>query len=191
MAKIQLGNNPFLYPHPVTLIGSQIEGKPNFMTIAFIGIVNMNPGMIALGGNRSHLTNQGILEQKSFSVNIPSQSMLEITDYVGLNSGKQLDKSDLFKVHYGKLKTAPMIAECPLNMECRLLQVLDLGGLDQIFIGEIVETYCEEACMSKKLPDIQKINPIVFSMFDNRYFGIGEYLGQGWEIGKKFQPVKR
>jgi flavin reductase (DIM6/NTAB) family NADH-FMN oxidoreductase RutF len=49
MSKTALGNNPFLYPYPVTLVGAQVEGKPNFMTIAFIGIVNINPGMIALG----------------------------------------------------------------------------------------------------------------------------------------------
>ncbi len=188
MNKKTLGNKSLLYPMPVTIVGADVGGKPNFLTIAFIGIVNASPGMVAFGSNKRHFTNQGILANRTFSINIPSQDQLIIADYVGLYSGAKIDKSRLFEVFYGKLGNAPMIASCPLNLECRVTDVLDRGGLDQIFVGEIIESYCEEKCLTGGTPDINKIKPAVFSMYDNRYFAIGEYLGKAWSIGKDFKP---
>src|SRR5512136_3031174 len=180
MNKKTLGNKSLLYPMPVTIVGANVEGKPNFLTIAFIGIVNANPGMVAFGSNRKHYTNRGILANRTFSINIPSQDQLEITDYVGLYSGAQIDKSHLFEVFYGKLGNAPMIASCPLNLECRVTDVLDRGGIDQIFIGEVVESYCEEKYLTDGTPDVAKMKPAVFTMYDNLYFAIGECLGPAW-----------
>ncbi|MFX4262434.1 flavin reductase family protein [Pelotomaculum propionicicum] len=187
MDKKKLGNKPYLYPYPVVMVGADVDGKPNFMTIAFCGIVNNSPGMIAFGSFRKHYTNKGILANKAFSVNIPSQDMLEITDYVGIYSGEKTDKSSLFKVFYGELGNAPMIEDCSLNMECKVLEVLDIGGLDYIIIGEIIETYTEDKYLTGDLPDVQKMRPVVLSMFDNRYFSIGEYLGQAWHLGKNYK----
>jgi flavin reductase (DIM6/NTAB) family NADH-FMN oxidoreductase RutF len=188
MHKKTLGNKSLLYPMPVTIVGADVEGKPNFLTIAFIGVANANPGMVAFGSNRKHFTNQGILSNRTFSVNIPSQNQLVITDYVGLYSGAKIDKAHLFEVFYGKLGNAPMIVSCPLNLECRVTDVLDRGGLDQIFVGEIIESYCEDRYLTEGTPDLKKIKPAVFSMYDNRYFAIGEYLGKAWSIGKNFKP---
>ena len=171
---------------PVTLVGANVDGKPNFMTIAFIGIVNINPGMIALGANHNHLTSKGITQNQTFSVNLPSQDMLEITDFVGINSGKKVDKSKLFEVFYGKLENAPMIKDCPINLECRVLEIMDKGGTDQIIIGEIIETYAEEKYLTDGSPDITKIKPPVFSMGQNNYYTIGEYLGKAWSMGKNY-----
>ena len=187
MNKIKIGNKPYLYPYPVVLIGAVVDGKPNFMTIAFCGIVNMNPGMIAFGAARNHFTNKGIVKNQSFSVNIPTQAMLEIVDYTGIYSGNTTDKSKLFDVYYGQLQHAPLIKDCPINMECKVLQTLNLGGVDDIFIGEIIETYAAQDCLENGLPDIEKIKPILFSMFDNRYFSTGNVIGQGWSDGKKYK----
>ena len=183
MNKTTLGNKSLLYPMPVTIVGADVEGKPNFLTIAFIGIVNANPGMVAFGSHRKHFTNKGILANRTFSINIPSRDQLEITDYVGLYTGAKIDKSHLFEVFYGKLGNAPMIASCPLNLECRVTDVLDRGGLD-----EIIESYCEEKYLTEGNPDVEKIKPAVFSMYDNRYFSIGEYIGKAWSMGKNYKP---
>ena len=72
-------------------------------------------------------------------------------------------------------------------MECKVLQTLNLGGVDDIFIGEIIETYADKDCLENGLPDIEKIKPILFSMFDNRYFSTGNVIGQGWSDGKKYK----
>jgi flavin reductase (DIM6/NTAB) family NADH-FMN oxidoreductase RutF len=188
MKKVTFGSKPMLYPMPVSLVGADIDGKPNFMTIAFIGIVNMNPAMIAMGANHSHLTSKGIAKNRTFSVNMPSKDMREITDFVGLYSGERIDKSRLFTVFRGITKTAPMIEECPLNLECKLLETFSLGGTDDIYLGEIVQTYCGEDFLIDGKPDIMKMGTFVFSMNDNRYFSLGKVIGKAWSDGKNYQP---
>ncbi len=187
MSKKNLGNKSFLYPFPVTVLGANVNNQPNFMTLAFIGIVNTNPGMVAFGCNRTHHTAVGIKETGTFSINLPSTDMIKVVDYIGCVSGKKTDKSGVFKVFYGKLETAPMIEECPLCLECKVLKVLDLGGLDYTVIGEIIECYCEEKCLTNNLPDIEKLKPYLLSMYENRYFSIGEYLGKAWNIGLNYK----
>jgi flavin reductase (DIM6/NTAB) family NADH-FMN oxidoreductase RutF len=103
----------------------------------------MDLGSISLGMNKGHYTNAEIKEHGTFSVNIPSIDMVTKTDYCGLVSGRRVDKGALFETFYGKLGSAPMIKECPVNMECRLIQTIDFPRHD-IFIGEIAETYCDE-----------------------------------------------
>ncbi|MBD3307131.1 flavin reductase family protein [candidate division KSB3 bacterium] len=171
---------------PTTIVGATVHDAPNYITIAYIGIVNHNPPVIALGMGKSHYTNQGIKAHGTFSVNIPSQEMLTVTDYVGLFSGKTRDKGKLFTSFYGKLETAPMIEECPLNLECRLIKTVDLDGTNDVFMGEIVATYTDDRYLTNNLPDIKKMNPVVFSMHDNTYWAIGEHLGKAWSLGRAY-----
>jgi len=188
MEKRTLGNKPMIYPMPVTLVGADVAGKPNFMTIAFIGIVNMNPAMVAMGVNPSHRTVKGIVQNGTFSVNLPCQEMMEVTDYVGLFSGDDTDKSQLFTMFRGVTKTAPMIQECPLNLECRLLKKLSLGGTDDIYIGEVLQVYCADEFLTNGKPDVEKMGTFVFSMNDNRYFALGKVRGKAWSVGKTYTP---
>jgi flavin reductase (DIM6/NTAB) family NADH-FMN oxidoreductase RutF len=186
--KKEIGARTFLYPMPVVLVGSLVNGKPNYLTIAYCGIVQHIPPMIAITLGKSHYTNLGIRESRAFSVNIPSEEMLEVTDYCGLSSGNTLDKSTLFTSFYGKFGKAPMIGECPLCLECRLVEMIDFGGSNELFIGEIIETYVEPEVLTDGLPDVRKIRPIVFSMHDNNYWRLGEHLGKAWSVGRKFRP---
>jgi flavin reductase (DIM6/NTAB) family NADH-FMN oxidoreductase RutF len=187
MAKINVQLRTFLFPMPTTIIGANVNGKPNYLTIAYCGTVQADPPMLSVALNRHHYTNAGIKVNRTFSVNIPSEKMVEITDYIGINSGHKVDKSGIFKCFYGQLNTAPMIHECPLNMECRLVQVVDIPGRDELFIGEIVSIYSEKQYLSGDMPDINKIRPIIFSYGDNNYWKLGEYLGPAWEIGKEYK----
>jgi flavin reductase (DIM6/NTAB) family NADH-FMN oxidoreductase RutF len=184
--KKRLGSKPMIYPMPVTLVGADVDGKPNFMTIAFIGIVNMNPAMVAMGANPSHVTTRGITKNRTFSINLPSQDMLKVVDYIGLFSGEQIDKSKLFKIFRGETKTAPMIEECPLNLECKLIRRFSFGGTDELFIGEVVQTYCGEEFFTQGKPDVEKMKTFVFSMNDNRYFSVGKQIGTAWSDGKQY-----
>jgi flavin reductase (DIM6/NTAB) family NADH-FMN oxidoreductase RutF len=183
--KKAIGARNFLYPMPTILLGAYVNGKPNYLTVAFCGIVQVSPPMIAVTLGKMHYTNEGIRENHCFSVNIPSRHMVEVTDYCGMVSGKKSDKSKIFETFCGKLEKAPMIRECPVNLECRLVDILDFGSANEVFIGEIVESYAEERYLCNEIPDIKKIEPIVFSMYDNNYWGIGEHLGKAWSIGKK------
>lgn len=182
--KITLGAKNCLYPMPTTIVGANVNGGPNYITIAHVGIMDL--GTISLGMNKIHHTNAGIKENGTFSVNIPSVAMVKETDYCGLVSGKNVDKANLFSNFYGKLETAPMIKECPINMECKLIQTVDLPRHD-IFIGEIIETYCEDKYMTDNVVDFTKVQPILFTMNDTGYWKLGERFARAWSIGKNFR----
>ena len=98
----KIGNRNILYPTPVTLVGAMVNGKINFLNIAHIGILNAAaPHLISLGMNKSHFTNLGIRENKTFSVNIPSETLMIEADYVGMVSGAKTDKSAVFETFFG------------------------------------------------------------------------------------------
>ncbi|MGE5533249.1 MAG: flavin reductase family protein, partial [Bacillota bacterium] len=138
--KKELGAKNCLYPMPTVLVGAIVNGKPNFITIAHVGIMDLES--VSLGMNKRHYTNHGIKAAKTFSINIPSKTMVKETDYCGLVSGKEQSKSDIFKTFYGTLKTATMIEQCSVNMECELIKTVDFPNHD-IFIGKITNTYCD------------------------------------------------
>ncbi len=112
--------------------------------------------------------------------------MVKVTDYIGIISGNKIDKSKLFNIFYGKLNSAPMIEEAPINLECKLLNTVDLGTSHDLFIGEIKKAYIKEECLSDGIPDIEKINPILYSTGTKNYLRIGNIIGKAWKIGKKY-----
>ena len=186
MAKSRININDFGYPMPVTLVGSLVETKPNFLTAAWVSRVNFKPPMIAVALGKNHHTNKGIQYNKSFSVNIPSVDLIKETDYCGIVSGKTTDKSELFEVFYGDLKTAPMIKQCPLCLECKVINTVEMQA-DILFIGEMISAYSEDKYLTQGYPDIQKIKPFILTMPDNNYWLLGEKIGQAWAIGKQFE----
>jgi flavin reductase (DIM6/NTAB) family NADH-FMN oxidoreductase RutF len=187
MEKQQLGNN-FFIPMPVVLVGTQVHGKENFMAVGWCARVNGSPPMVACGINNSHYTPDGIRETGTFSINIPSSTLLEKTDYCGIASGKKVDKSKVFDVFYGKLETAPMIRECPVSLECRLVQAVPLPT-HSLFIGEIVGVYADGNVIRDGKPDFPMIDPLFLTMPDNRYWTLGRHAGDAWSAGKNLKTV--
>jgi flavin reductase (DIM6/NTAB) family NADH-FMN oxidoreductase RutF len=187
MNKKEIRVGPYLYPMPVVLVGAIVNKKPNFMPIAWVSIVEHNPPMISISANQNHHTNQGIEENKAFSINTPDEKLIIPTDYCGLKSGRDLDKSSVFEVFYGELKNVPMIKESPLNLECEVVQTFDTQKGHTIFIGEIKHAYADENILQNGIPEITKLNPIIFSMNDNNYWKVGKHLGRAWSIGKNFE----
>lgn len=186
MEKQQIGNN-FFIPMPVVLVGTQIKGKANFMAVGWVARVNGNPPMIACGIANNHYTPEGMNQAKTFSVNIPSADLLEKTDYCGIVSGKNTDKSKVFDVFYGSLKTAPMIRECPVTLECRLVQTVSLPT-HSLYIGEIAGAYADGNVMRDGKPDFPAIDPLFLTIPDNRYWTLGKHAGDAWSAGKKLIP---
>lgn len=182
--KVEVSPERVHYPMPCSLVGADVNGKPNFLAVAWFTMVNPKPACIAVSLGKSHYTNQGIKANGAFSVNIPPASLVEKADYCGIVSGKNTDKSDVFDVFYGKLKTAPMAKECSFNIECRLIQTVELPA-EELFIGEIVAAYCEETCLTDGAPDLAKIDPFVLISAGKRYRTLGADIGGAWEIGKK------
>ena len=186
MDKIKIDNNGRLYPMPVTVVGATVKGQANYLTVAWVCRVNATPPMMGVALGKRHHTNKGIREHKEFSVNVPSADLIKAVDYVGLVSGEKVDKSKVFEPFYGQLKHAPMIRSCPLTMECKLINTVDLPA-GEFFIGEIVGVYTEERYLTDGNPDIQKMKPFTLTMPDNGYWSMGELLGKAWSIGKDFK----
>lgn len=183
MEKQQIGTN-FFIPMPVVLMGTQVKGKDNFMAVGWCARVNGNPPMIACGIAKNHYTPQGVAENKTFSLNIPSADLLEKTDYCGIVSGANTDKSKVFSVFHGSLETAPMIRECPVTLECRLVQDIPLPT-HHLFIGEIVGAYADKRVIRDGKPDFPRIDPLFLTIPDNRYWTLGKHAGDAWSAGKK------
>ncbi|MFX1574120.1 MAG: flavin reductase family protein [Promethearchaeota archaeon] len=193
MIKNTIRVNPYVYPMPVVLIGANVEGKANFMPLAWISMVEHEPHMISISSSKTHYTNKGIIENQVFSVNTPSEEMIKATDYCGLKSGKEIDKSEIFEVFYGILETAPMIQQAPLNLECKVMKVIDTKEFippdkrgHYIFIGEIVQAYADEKYLTNNIPDISKMKPFTLTQNDNNYWKVGERIGRAWKIGKDY-----
>jgi flavin reductase (DIM6/NTAB) family NADH-FMN oxidoreductase RutF len=189
MKKITLGAQTLLYPMPAFLIGANVGGKANFMTAAWSGIANSNPPTATVALQHHRYTYKGIRENGTFSINVPSEGQVKQADYCGIVSGAKKDKIAVcgFTVFYGQLKTAPLIEECPVNLECKVLHILNLGS-HALIVGQIEETHVSEDCMTGGLPDVDKVKPIIYcSGTEKRYHGIGQRLAQAFGVGKDLE----
>jgi flavin reductase (DIM6/NTAB) family NADH-FMN oxidoreductase RutF len=184
MDKITLGPMPYMSVMPTLLVGSNVKGKPNYMTAAWGTVACMAPPMVCVALNKSRYTVKGIEENKTFSLNIPSAKQVVEVDHCGLVSGTQEDKSTVFTSFYGKLKTAPLVAECPVNIECRLFKSVDCGS-HQLHIGEIVEIHADKACVTDGKPDTGKSDPIVYAQAT--YWRVGKQIEKAFSAGKKYR----
>jgi flavin reductase (DIM6/NTAB) family NADH-FMN oxidoreductase RutF len=187
MEKMTIDENAFTYPMPMVLVGTLVDNRPNFMAVGWITRVNFKPPMIAVALGKTHYTNGGIHGSRIFSVNIPDVDLMEKVDYCGMVSGRREDKSGLFTVTPGPKTNAPMIDECPLSMECKLIHVVDLPT-NEVFVGEIMGAYANTDCCSDGKPDIKKMRPFTLTMPDNRYWEVGANAGKAWSIGANFKP---
>ncbi len=192
MKKALLGPRTLLYPMPVMLIGANVDGKPNFMTAAWGGIANAKPPMISVAIRHQRYTIKGIRQNMTFSVNLPSTDMVKKADYCGIASGSKFDKVKIcgFQVFYGKLGDAPLIKQCPVNLECKVEHILNLGT-HALVIGKIEETYVSESCLTDAEPDIDKIKPLIYStMPAQEYRAIGSFVAKAYIVGKELKTRK-
>lgn len=173
----------FCLPWAQTILGTHLGERANFMALDWLTRVNFNPPMLGICVNKNNASHDAIVDTGEFSINVPSVDMVEVTDYTGLVSGKRVDKSDLFEVFYGELKSAPMITDCPITIECRVTQAVDFPT-NSFFIAEIVNIYSEERFLTDGRPDVTKVRPFVLTMPDNRFWAIGENVGKAWDAGK-------
>ena len=190
MGKILMGRQTLIYPMPVLLVGSNVNDKPNFMAVAWGGIANGEPPMISVAIRHSRHTYRGIKQNSTFSVNIPSSDMVREADYCGITSGSKVNKVEVcrFTVFYGKLGNAPLIEQCPINLECKVTHILDLGS-HALVVGRIEETHISKSCLTDCKPDVNKIKPMTYIMSPaTQYQALGEVLAKAFSIGKRLKP---
>jgi flavin reductase (DIM6/NTAB) family NADH-FMN oxidoreductase RutF len=183
--KEKIGNNIFI-PMPVSIVGTKYNGKENYMTVGWVTRANANPPMIAIGIGNKHLTWKGIVENEEFSINFPAAKDYLKTDYIGLISGAKEDKSRLYTAHYGDLKNSPLIKECPLSLECKVIEKMHLPT-NTLFAGEIIGVYADKEYMDNNNFNYEKAGAFLLTMMDNTYWGFGKKIGNAWKDGKTFK----
>jgi flavin reductase (DIM6/NTAB) family NADH-FMN oxidoreductase RutF len=189
MEKVSIGTHATMSPLSTVLLGSMVNGRPNFMNLAFISLVCWDPPLISMGINQRSATREAILKNKEFSVNYPSADMVKVTDYCGLVSARDTDKSGLFETFYGSLKQAPMITACPLSFECKVVEVHDFKSHTCI-ISEIVGSHINKDCLTDGKADPKKVNPLLMTMPDNHYWKLGDVVDKAWHCGLELKKKK-
>ena len=182
MRKIKMGAQQLLNPRPALLVGTHVDGKPNFLTVSWAGVTSADPPTMSIALRNIRYSLRGILENRQFSANIPSVNMVQVTDYCGSVSGSKSDKVKAcdFRIFYGELKQAPLIEQCPVNIECEVLQIVALGD-HSLVVGKIVESYITDQCFTGGIPDIRKIQPLCFCTLTAKamgYYAVGEFIGR-------------
>lgn len=181
--KIKAGSINPLPIAPIVIVGANVNEKPNYMTVGFVNGVNIKPLTVCVSLNKNHHTPKGIIDNGTFSINIPSVNFVTETDYCGLVSGKGIDKSNIFTNYYGELKTAPMIEEFPITCECRYIDKKVEFAMDTVYFGEVHQVYINrEVIKGNKEIDILKVNPLITGI-DNLYRSVGRSVGEAYEIG--------
>jgi flavin reductase (DIM6/NTAB) family NADH-FMN oxidoreductase RutF len=184
------GPLPILGFYPAIMVGVNVDGKPDFTTVAWTGVAASVPPSITVALQHHRHSLKGIRQNMAFSINIPSADQVKETDYCGLASGARIDKAaDCgFTVFYGKLKNVPFIEQCPINHACEVVQILNLGS-HELIVGKIVESHASEECLVNGRPDPGKVKPFLFAGFG--YYGIGEYLGDAFKCGITVNPAAK
>jgi flavin reductase (DIM6/NTAB) family NADH-FMN oxidoreductase RutF len=174
---------------PVCLLGANVAGKANFEAIAWFAFLESKPLMVGVTSDKLHHTNRGIRENKCFSVNIPSVDLVEATDFCGLFSGSKVDKSGVFSVFYGELGSAPMVEECPVCIECKLMRTVEFVR-NEFFVGEVVAVYVEESCLTDgKKGDVGKVDPLLYEGgVPAYYWKLDGQVARAFEVGKNYKP---
>jgi len=175
---------------PIVLVGANVNGKPNYAAVGFVNGVNYRPAVMYVGLSKNHHTTRGLLENGTFSINVPSEEYVVETDYCGLVSGKSVDKSAVFNTFYGELGSAPMIADFPITCECRYTGQQVEFEMDTVYFGEVVQVYVNEAVAGENgRLDTRKANPLLFAGLENRYRAMGADMGEAWRVGRQYQPT--
>lgn len=165
----------FLSPLPVVLVGAMVNNHPNYLVIGYISPFDFGRH-IFFSLYKKRYTRIGIHENKTFSVNIPSETLLAKTNICGSKSGRDIDKSTLFDNFFGELKTAPMIRECPINIECEVAEILDYNQNDGV-IGKVVKSHVNPECLTDDKLDMRKVNPIIWATGgDRNFYKLGDVL---------------
>ena len=144
-----------IYPNPVILVSCEYEQKESIIALSWAGNVCSNPPIISLGIRKQRYSHDIIKKSKEFVANFPLASMLKQVEICGTKSGKSIDKWT--ECNFTKAKSneviPPHILECPISLECKVIQIIELGSHD-LFLGEVIAVQIDEEWKSKEYPDL-------------------------------------
>lgn len=181
-----------LFPMPVSLIVTGTMDNANIVTIAWVTLLTSGPPTLGVSVGTKGFSGKEILKNKEFTVNIASADIMVEADFCGITSGNHVDKfqkSGLTKMESKNIKS-PIIKECPLNFECKLVKHSVVGTTNH-FVGEILQTHIDTDKLSDidnpRSFNIEAINPLIYIGGAREYRKIGEKIGDAYQIGKKLK----
>ena len=187
MGKRQFKPGNMLYPVPAVLVTvADQEGNSNIFTVAWAGTICTNPPMLSISVRPERHSYHMMKETGEFVVNLTTESMAWATDYCGVRSGRDVDKWKATGLTPEKANVVdvPVIKESPVNIECRVVKVEELGS-HHMFIADVVAVDVDEAYMDEKDTfHLSMAKPLAYS--HGRYYGMGEELGSfGYSVRKQ------
>ena len=186
--KKDIGAKTLLFPTPVLVVATYDgEGKPNAMTAAWGGICCSDPPCVTISLRKATYTYGSLMETKAYTINIPGEQYIKEADYFGIVSARNEDKFVATGLNPIKsdFVNAPYISEFPVNLECKVVHIADLG-LHTQFVGEVVNVKVDSALHENDLqPLIEQIKPLLFSPDSGSYYSVGKAVGKAFSVGKR------
>ena len=176
-----------LYPVPAVMVSCQRgEEKPNIITVAWAGTICSDPAMVSISIRKERYSHDIIKESGEFVINLTTKKLCRATDYCGVKSGKDTDKfKDMHLTPEQSVKIkAPAIKESPVNIECKVKDIVELGSHD-MFIAEVVAVNVDESLLdSKGTLHLKDAELVAYS--HGQYYALGEHLGRfGYSVKKR------
>lgn len=190
MSKIQFKPGNMLYPVPVVMVttqGKDASGKENrdIITIAWAGTINSDPPMVSISVRKERYSHELLSSNGEFVINLVTEDLVRATDYCGVKSGRDEDKFETTGLTPGKAMTvsAPIIEESPVNIECKVTQVIELGSHD-LFLAEVTAVLVTGECLDENGRfHLNETGLVAYS--HGEYFELGEKLGSfGYSVRK-------
>ncbi|MBQ8184836.1 MAG: flavin reductase family protein [Lachnospiraceae bacterium] len=188
MAKQHWKPGNMLYPLPAVMVSCAREGeKPNIITLAWVGTVCTNPPMVSISIRPSRYSYDIIKETGEFVINLTTEDLIRAADYCGVKSGRDVDKFQemgLTALAARELKAAPAIAESPVNIECRVSEIKELGS-HHLFLADVVGVSVEDAYLNEAGKfQLNAANLVCYS--HGEYFTLGQQCGSfGYSVKKR------
>ena len=177
-----------LYPVPAVMVScGDKKGNNNIITIAWAGTICSDPAMVSISVRPERYSYNMIRETKEFTINLTTKELAYATDWCGVKSGRDVDKfaqMNLTPAKGNQLQYAPIIEESPVNIECRVTEIKELGS-HHMFLAEVLCVHAEEAYLDQNGKfDLSKADPIVYS--HGTYYTLGKPIGTfGYSVRKK------
>ena len=190
--KTTLGPKKIMFPCPTALVVTGTMDKANIVTIAWVSLLTSQPPTLGISVGQKGYSGREIKKNGEFTVNIASVDIMTEADFCGISSGRDTDKfrvTGLTKMA-SKVVKSPIIKECPLNLECELIEA-NIVGQTNHFIGRIVETHIDTDKLSDAGDytsfDIEAIDPLIYIGGAREYRSLGDRVGDAYSVGKKLR----
>ena len=191
MSKVQWKGGTFIYPIPAVMVSCGTMEESNIITVAWTGILNINPAMCYISVRPERYSHNIIKENGEFAINLTTRQLAYATDWCGVKSGRDVDKFKEMKLtkERANIIKAPLIKECPVSVECKVKEIVPLGSHD-MFVAEIVAIDADEKYIDEKGAfDIGKCDLIAYA--NGGYYPLESKIGKfGYSVQKKSKTAK-